>query len=500
MITAATMGMFKRRRLLRIMVIAAGFAYLHFQTTLTSDLTLIPSGASRGGEEESSSIKTTNTTFQQFSNPSYSSGSYGRIAFRLHTLSDTTVNPPGKYDPVPKHQCQNSSILTHEKGVLDFKVSVSTDLNMIFIGDSIASQLAQAFDATVLEPHYDYKSNSIKSYFHYESDVDHICVTQSTPIRGGGASAYMRNNYMMSSSNMMRAYACKHGSKTWGTNVVNSLLYNQHPVDMEDDQPGEQSESTRGRSFDAAILKIPALGWLKHIRDVTKERIIEEINLIGQYFGVETVIISTLTFSNNVKTIADWNGIRRVNEMIRKIAKDWEILPTNDRGNVRWILVQELGNFTNQMIWTNAKHIGYTYVDLDFSRNGWDVDNPDFLFDRFELKSKFHWPPSIPMVCADRPTDTTNVRSCEQNQISPDGTHWCTPTVGPRYSASIACLLGCVYNGEFGYLVGVVETFNVTNESVRVCEQECNHRFMSLVPVEDKWIDASATIYSKSSI
>ena len=80
---AATMGMFKRRRLLRIIVIAAGFACLPFQTTLTSELTLIPSGASRGGEEESSSIKSTNTTFQQFSNPSYS-GSYGRIAFRFH--------------------------------------------------------------------------------------------------------------------------------------------------------------------------------------------------------------------------------------------------------------------------------------------------------------------------------------------------------------------------------------------------------------------------------
>ena len=74
--TAATMGMFKRHRLLRIMVVATVLAYLHFKTTLTSELTLIPSGASRGGEEEGSSIKTANTTFQQFSNPSYS-GSYG---------------------------------------------------------------------------------------------------------------------------------------------------------------------------------------------------------------------------------------------------------------------------------------------------------------------------------------------------------------------------------------------------------------------------------------
>eukprot|EP00986_Skeletonema_menzelii_P006611 scaffold2525_cov183-Skeletonema_menzelii.AAC.1 len=35
---------------------------------------------------------------------------YG-AAFRLHKLSDMTVNPPGAYDPVPmhQHQCQKSS-------------------------------------------------------------------------------------------------------------------------------------------------------------------------------------------------------------------------------------------------------------------------------------------------------------------------------------------------------------------------------------------------------
>ena len=234
----------------------------------------------------------------------------------------------------------------------------------------------------------------------------------------------------------------------------------------------------------------------KNINSLTKETIIEEIDLVGKYFGVETVIISTLTFSNNVKTLDDWEGIQKVNEMIRQIAKSWEFSQTKDI-SVRLILVQELANFTNQLIWTNAKHMGYD-VDLDFSINGWDGMKASFLLDRFERVSKYFWPPSIPMVCSKRPNGT-NVRSCVQNKISPDGGHWCTPTLGPRYSASIACLLGCVYNGEYGYLLGVVDTFNIVNKSVRVCEDECNQRFLSLVPVDDEWIDDGATLYSRSS-
>ena len=38
------------------------------------------------------------------------------------------------------------------------------------------------------------------------------------------------------------------------------------------------------------------------------------------------------------------------------------------------------------------------------------------------------------------------------------------------------------------------------NESVRACEDECNQRFMSLVPVDNDWIDDGVTIYSRPSV
>mmetsp|Transcript_11798 Transcript_11798/g.19494 ORF Transcript_11798/g.19494 Transcript_11798/m.19494 type:complete len:491 (-) Transcript_11798:92-1564(-) len=477
------------RRLLTMAASIFIYYYFQFKTSLTNEL--MPSSG-RLKEEirpgRASTIKLQLQHFNDFSNLSYPSGPsyHGRIAFRLHNLDDMAVNPPGIYAPL---SCEDNADLTStlaHKGVLDFKVSVSKDLNMIFIGDSIASQLAQAFDSAALEPHYDYESNSVKHTFSYMSNSKHICATQST-IRGGGGTAYMRNNGILSSNSMIRRHQCKQGSTLWGTDLVASFLDNHHPID-------EQPRRNVGRSFNAAILKIPALGWIKDIRSVTKERIMEAINLAGKIFGAETVIISTLTFSNNVQTISDWVGIRRVNDMIRQIARNWDFSQRNDLSSVRWILVQEFGNFTNQMIWTNAKHIGYD-VDLNFSVNGWEGVNTDFLLDRFEQVSKFHFSHSKAMVCAERPSGT-NEQSCEYNKISPDGMHWCSPTLGPRYSASVACLLGCVYNGELGYLVER-ETSNITNKSVRVCEDECNQRFMSLVPVDNEWIDGGVTLYSR---
>eukprot|EP00986_Skeletonema_menzelii_P014414 scaffold9546_cov157-Skeletonema_menzelii.AAC.1 len=123
-----------------------------------------------------STIKLQLQHFNDFSNLSYPSGPsyHGRIAFRLHNLDDMAVNPPGIYAPL---SCEDNADLTStlaHKGVLDFKVSVSKDLNMIFIGDSIASQLAQAFDSAALEPHYDYESNSVKHTFSYMSKSKHI--------------------------------------------------------------------------------------------------------------------------------------------------------------------------------------------------------------------------------------------------------------------------------------------------------------------------------------
>ncbi|KAL7476943.1 hypothetical protein ACHAW6_002769 [Cyclotella cf. meneghiniana] len=445
----------------------------------------------------SCSIKSRTASLEEFSSANHFLGPHGQIAFRLHQPNDKYVNFPEKYELVSEYLCKNTSDLPFflaQSCVLGFRVSISTSLKLVFIGDSIAGQLAQTFDTSVLDLDYIY-SQSIKSHFTHKNKDIHVCVAESAPIRGGGVSAYMRNNYMVSSDSMRQHVICEHGQPNWGLNTVYSLLDHQYSVKNHNhsNKPFNVSMQRVGR-FDAAILEIP-YGWIKDINLITKERIIEEVNLVGKYFGAETLIISTIAMKNNVKTLGRWQGVIKVNEIIREIASSWAP-PQAGSDGVHWVLVQEFANYTNQLIWTNAKHIGCNVSSLEFSSYGWEGQNAEFLMDWLQNFSRF-WPPSVPMICAEKPRDGT---SCAKNKISPDGGHWCIATLGPRYSASIACLLGCVYNGNWiDFSVDMMAPRSM-NKNVRLCEQECNDQFMSLVPVHEKWIKEGTILYSSCDL
>ncbi|KAL3780429.1 hypothetical protein ACHAWO_013466 [Cyclotella atomus] len=81
---------------------------------------------------------------------------------------------------------------------------------------------------------------------------------------------------------------------------------------------------------------------------------------------------------------------------------------------------------------------------------------------------------------------------CKGNRISPDGMHWCMEYLGSRLSASISCLLGCVFNGEGVYRP---HTFSA-NQKIQACQKDCNDIFMSVSAVESVWIDTDVTLYS----
>ena len=98
------------------------------------------------------------------------------------------------------------------------------------------------------------------------------------------------------------------------------------------------------------------------------------------------------------------------------------------------------------------------------------------------------------MVCAQPPGVNEKSNACIRNRISSDGIHWCIETLGTRYSASIACLLGCVYNGD------EKEKMEMKNDDagLRQCERRCNEQFMSIKPVEESWIGNEMTLFSQS--
>jgi len=398
-----------------------------------------------------------------------------RISFSLHDPS--VVQPPDAFSSRREYLCRDRPPPPpplNVRAMLNFTVTIRTDLRVGFVGDSISAQFSQAFDAAALGgvgreydlTNFDKSTGDVQSKVHERRwtqeafrnpDLGRIseCLTVASPLDGGGSSAFLRVFDKMSRSNMRDAYACNKRTNHalgWSPRQTESL------------------KSRVGGDFDAFVMRLTH-GWLT-LDQITREMIVEQIELISEHLGAETIVISTLPMCNNARTAEDWRKISEINQMVRDLANTW-IPPTQGERGVRTVLVQEFGNFTSQLVWTNARHLGYHDFEddePDFARRGWELDDAAFLFEQ-RLSGQGNWSPSKPHVCStkDTWTDDRGRAQCHLNGLSVDGSHWCQNNLGPRHSASLACLLGCVYNdGKVVWGKGRAE--------VRACERECNDR------------------------
>lgn len=414
-----------------------------------------------------------------------------RISLRLHAPGaadgDGRLLPPDAFSK-RNYRCADRPPLPPslaDMSVLNFTASVRTDLRIAFMGDSIGAQFAQAFDAAALGGNGGRDRRWAQGY-RYNPALDWVseCLSVAAPLEGGGVSALWRMTGLMSADNRKSGrYLCDrdhHNDKGWGEDQALTLI--DHRVNYNGTDQGSVG------AYDAFVMRVPH-GWMS-LEQITREGIVEQIELANRYLGFSTVIISTLPLCNNAVTPSDWAKLGQINGIIRDIAHNWQPPHPEERG-VRTVLVQEFGNFTSQVIWSNARDIGYDIPAPDPSRPGWENEGADFLFDRLAIQGK--WPPSKPQVCANRRQWYTDNKGggkneqCDLNRISVDGSHWCVSSIGPRHSASVACLLGCVYNGR---------TDGGEMEGVRECERSCNDQFMSIVPVDRRWIGTGMNIFS----
>ena len=207
-----------------------------------------------------------------------------------------------------------------------------------------------------------------------------------------------------------------------------------------------------------------------------------------------------------MKTPEEMMLLNKLNEDMRSIARNWH-LRRNENGEgrengVQHVLVQEYGNYYNHIIWTNARHIGYNVSSpLLATQETFDNEGPKFLYDR--LNDGGQWSPSIPMVCADQTSLGPDRAKCNRNYLFSDGMHTCPETLASRYAASLACLLGCVYNNNHNKQQRAIITKESENdtsvenhdeEGMRECERECNEQFMSVMPVNKSWIETNTTL------
>ncbi len=222
-------------------------------------------------------------------------------------------------------------------------------------------------------------------------------------------------------------------------------------------------------------------------KEITHDRLVEAVELSHELLGAETVVLMTIPFSNNVLTVEDMNVVNRINTDIRDIARGWHL--RNSTG-VKHVLVQEYGTYHNHIIWTNAKHIGYNVsAPLTMTNEMFDTEGPSFLYDRLQISGQ--WKPSIAQVCSEQNWLRTEKAKCNRNSLISDGMHICPETLATRYGVAVACLIGCVHNRK-----SVDNQEQHDENNLRACERECNEQFMSVMPVDESWIDSNTELAS----
>eukprot|EP00580_Thalassiosira_gravida_P017763 CAMPEP_0201677298 /NCGR_PEP_ID=MMETSP0494-20130426/43815_1 /ASSEMBLY_ACC=CAM_ASM_000839 /TAXON_ID=420259 /ORGANISM="Thalassiosira gravida, Strain GMp14c1" /LENGTH=66 /DNA_ID=CAMNT_0048160213 /DNA_START=93 /DNA_END=289 /DNA_ORIENTATION=+ len=63
---------------------------------------------------------------------------------------------------------------------------------------------------------------------------------------------------------------------------------------------------------------------------MTPNAIIQHVDHTHLISGCTTVVLSTLPFNNNVKTLHDWRTLIGINQMIRDVARGWNDAPFNN--------------------------------------------------------------------------------------------------------------------------------------------------------------------------
>ncbi|KAL9186865.1 hypothetical protein ACHAXT_010585 [Thalassiosira profunda] len=354
--------------------------------------------------------------------------------------------------------------------VLDFTATISTDLKLLHLGDSVMVQLSQAFD----EAAGGLALGSRRKV--WEAWRGHDGGTMVAPTFGGGATALWRMTALLSMSRKGRPPANSAGGG-WSDKEIEALTGYSYEVE------GQPHNATIG-SLDVVIYRVMH-GWMKS-NEITHARLVEAVELCGEILGATTVVLMTIPFTNNVKTIEERRQVKEINGDIRLIARGWHA--RNDT-SVQNVLVMEYGNYYDHLIWSNARYLGYNVsYPLRATQATFESEGENFLLDR--LNDGAAWSAAIPMVCHDMESLGTERSKCNRNHLFLDGMHVCPERVAARYAAGAACLIGCAHNEKEGEGDTAKDRL-LPEKEMRACEKSCNEQFMSVMPVEDSWINAT---------
>ena len=392
-----------------------------------------------------------------------------RITFDLHagTYMNNTFNPVVN--------CGNHRVLhpamANATNVLDVTAHLATDLHILILGDSVGMQFYHTLEEAVGVVH----ESDRRLLAGQPGGKDLLSV--AAPVRGGGVVAGMRLQYLLCRAGEnqtafpgamdWKGFRGTNHEGGWNRQQVQQLLDHTYTVSTSSREHSDSGETTTRRStmmtgtrqvqsFDIVVVRVTH-GWMS-LREITRERLTETVELSNEIFGATTVIVISLPFVNNVGSMEQLQEMKETNDMMRHFTRSWEA----GRSGIRHVLLLEFGRYADLLLEWNARLIGY---DTTRQRNY----SMEFLagIGRVPQVKK-----SIAQHCG-QPV-AIGSRGCPPNAVSMDGMHWCMKTLGGRFFAGLACLMQCATRNN--------DDDDVT---LRDCEDDCNDRFMSLEPVDD---------------
>jgi hypothetical protein len=352
---------------------------------------------------------------------------------------------------------------------------IQTNLNIVFVGDSVGIQLSQALQEATSVPH------SRRKVLHY-SWREHEGVHFGTTSDGGSVAGFRITGMFTEKQkdNLFQLPPTPGGGwKTEHIQLLNDALKND-----------TKKHKTH---WDVGVIQWP-YGWLRFKKEekrppekqIDAVAIREAIDTTFQEFGVETVVLLTIPIQNNVFDIK--NEIMVIRKSIYDFIEAYMREP--DR-KVKNVVVMDISFLTMALFLHNSIHLGLLPKDADNSNIMMSINN-DMTFQEYTnqmnklaevvnplMKERMNcchvdYKQIIGYSCGKRANSST--KRCKRNFYSHDGMHFCMHMIGGRIHAAFACLLQCIYGNHYSE--------NNQREKLRICEFKCNNRFMRFTPIQ----------------
>jgi len=359
-------------------------------------------------------------------------------------------------------QHKNRSLLWEElRPLFNFSVSFETDLKILVMGDSIAMQIADLLQETIItdSKHNKTKDVVIRRAFGMSRSSEGVRLTAPITADGKGAVASWRMTGMFERN--AQGWALPNWNRGWYLSDVEQLRQETRAMSfsMDTTRIGTKNKADGG-DYDVLVFRVPSPTWIP-FASITHESLTETIELAHELFGITKVVLVTMHYVSNVLNDTMWLEMQKYNRFLNEFAFNWK--KRNVNSTVDSVYVFEHGLLEDALAKWNARMLKF------------DTRNESYTSEKLNGGAP-HYKQTIAHVCAERVYQ--NASYCRANSVTDDGTHICLNIVGQRILAGLACIFQCAFTHcNSRHAKGKK---NNAGFSAWDCATGCNNHYMSL--------------------